>query len=62
MRSTARRRLTMCSRGALATMQCRLPDTFAAWRFSKRFLVGGQLPSHPELLSGARALRRLISL
>jgi hypothetical protein len=62
MRSTTRRRLTMCPRCAVATVQCSLPGTFAAWRFSKRFLVGGQLPSHPELLSGARALRRLISL
>lgn len=62
MRSTARRRLTMCLRCALSTVQCSLPDTFVAWRFSKRFLVGGRSPSHSELLSGARALRRLISL
>lgn len=60
MRSTTRRRLAMCSCCGLITAQCSLPDTFTAWRVSKRFVVGGQLPSRSELLSGARALRRLV--
>lgn len=36
-------------------------DTYQAWRSSKRFVVGGQLPSREELRANARALRHLVS-
>lgn len=62
MRSTSRRRLALCASCALASpVQRCMPDAFAAWRLSKRFVVGGQLPSRSALRAGARALRRLIS-
>lgn len=60
MRSTTRRRLTMCSCCALAMAQCGLPDAFAAWRLTRRFVVGERLSSRAELRANARALRRLI--
>lgn len=60
MRSTTRRRLTMCSCCALATAHCSLPDTFAAWRLTKRFVVGERLSSRSELRANALALRHLI--
>lgn len=61
MRSTTRRRLAMCSCCGLITAQCGLPDTFAAWRLSKRFVVGGRISSRAELRASKARLKRLIS-
>ena len=61
MRSTTRRRLAMCSCCGLVTVQCSLPDTFAAWRLSKRFVVGGKVSSRVELRASRAALKRQIA-
>ena len=61
MRSTTRQRLALCGRLSATTLAPRgEQDAFLDWLSAKRFVVGGQLPSRSELLSGARALRRLV--
>ncbi len=62
MRSTTRRRLTVCARCSSPTpAQHREPNAFLDWLSAKRFVVGGRISYRAELRASKAGLKRLIS-